>query len=1383
MSHVVATVQQTINKVDVVPPAQNIIQVDVSGAAVVEATFPTSTVQVVAQAPQLIVVESSNFAPIDSPNFTGSPTAVTQSFGDSTTKLATTAFVQSAVASENTIAELNDVNLTSIADDELLQYDSTSGKFINRTINELGFATSTNLTAHTVNVSNPHSVTKTQVGLGNVDNTSDANKPISSATQTALNAKAPLASPSLTGNPTAPTQSAGDSSTKIATTEFVTSAINLENSIGEMDDVNITSLENGELLQYDTSSSKWLNKTISELGLATSSNLTSHTSSTSNPHSVTATQVGLGNVTNESKSTMFTSPVFTGNPTAVTQNAGNNSTRLATTAYVDNAVGSENELSELNDVAITSISDNEILQYDSASSKWINQTFSEANIANASSLSSHTGSSSNPHNVTASQVNLGNVTNESKATMFSSAALTGNPTAPTQSAGDNSTKIATTAFVTSAINQENQLFELDDVTITGTPSDNSLLAYDSSSTKWKNQTAAQAGLATASSLTSHTSSSSNPHNVTASQVGLGNVTNESKATMFSNPVFTGNPVAPTQADSNNSTRIATTQYVTTAIGNLLDSAPAALDTLNELAAALGDDSSFSSSVTNSLALKAPLASPTLTGTPLAPTASSGTNTTQIATTQFVTSAVNAVSFSLEGLSNTNIISLSDNELLQYDSSSSKWINRTIAELGLATSSSLTSHTGSTNNPHSVTKTQVGLGNVDNESKTTMFSGPTFTGTVTIPTPASSDNSTKAASTAFVKAQGYITSSSVSISNATDAHLSSISDGEILIYDNSDSRFENRTLSEAGIASASSLTSHTGSTSNPHSVSAAQVGLGNVTNESKATMFASPTFTGNPIATTQTAGNNTTRLATTAFVTTAVGNVTASNVGLGNVTNESKSTMFTSPVFTGSPTAPTQSSGDNSTKVATTAFVQSALTAEDTIAEMNDVTISGTPAQNSLLAYGSGSKWHNKTFAQLGLATLDGPNLFGTPTAPTPSTSDNSTKIATTAFVQAVVDTEDTLAEMGDIGLSSLGNGELLQYNSTSSKWENKTLAELGISSSTNLATHTNDTTNPHSVTATQVGLGNVTNESKATMFTSPTFTGTPLAPTASAGGTGSTQVATTAYVRTEISNLVNSAPDDLNTLKELADALNNDDDLANTLNASIATKLPLAGGTLTGNVTFNDNVKARFGSDNDFDIYHNNSRAVLENGTGDIWVGADTVRFKDESLSATDRFIVASNGSVGVNTSSPQSAQGVKLDVNGQVKHGGLNMTSGSAVDQLRTVSVSVTISTSFQDTGIDGSNTPLGTYAVQIHANDAASGGSSEVYYSGIMAFYGGTTSDDGFSSEIDLHRAGGGDNDKTLFLRTISSSTSNNVKLQIAGTYTGSQAHTFSIKLRRLI
>ena len=69
----------------------------------------------------------------------------------------------------------------------------------------------------------------------------------------------------------------------------------------------------------------------------------------------------------------------------------------------------------------------------------------------------------------------------------------------------------------------------------------------------------------------------------------------------------------TQAASDNTTKLASTAYVTTALANLADSAPSTLNTLNELAAALGDDASFSTTVTNSIALKAPLASPTFTG--------------------------------------------------------------------------------------------------------------------------------------------------------------------------------------------------------------------------------------------------------------------------------------------------------------------------------------------------------------------------------------------------------------------------------------------------------------------------------------------------------------------------------------------------------------------------------------------------------------------------------------------------------------------------------------------------------------------------------------------------------------------------------------------------
>jgi len=88
--------------------------------------------------------------------------------------------------------------------------------------------------------------------------------------------------------------------------------------------------------------------------------------------------------------------------------------------------------------------------------------------------------------------------------------------------------------------------------------------------------------------------------------------------------------------------IATRSYVDTAVGNLVDSAPGALDTLNELAAALGDDANYATTTTNALAAKAPLASPTLTGTPAAPTASAGTNTTQIATTAYVQAELTAL---------------------------------------------------------------------------------------------------------------------------------------------------------------------------------------------------------------------------------------------------------------------------------------------------------------------------------------------------------------------------------------------------------------------------------------------------------------------------------------------------------------------------------------------------------------------------------------------------------------------------------------------------------------------------------------------------------------------------------------------------------------------
>ncbi|EFB4931765.1 phage tail protein [Escherichia coli] len=108
------------------------------------------------------------------------------------------------------------------------------------------------------------------------------------------------------------------------------------------------------------------------------------------------------------------------------------------------------------------------------------------------------------------------------------------------------------------------------------------------------------------------------------------------------PTFTGTPKAPTPAAGNNTTQIATTAFVQAALTSLINGAPATLDTLKEIAAAINNDPKFSTTINNALALKAPLSSPALTGTPTAPTAAQSVNNTQIATTAFVKSAIAAM---------------------------------------------------------------------------------------------------------------------------------------------------------------------------------------------------------------------------------------------------------------------------------------------------------------------------------------------------------------------------------------------------------------------------------------------------------------------------------------------------------------------------------------------------------------------------------------------------------------------------------------------------------------------------------------------------------------------------------------------------------------------
>lgn len=182
-------------------------------------------------------------------------------------------------------------------------------------------------------------------------------------------------------------------------------------------------------------------------------------------------------------------------------------------------------------------------------------------------------------------------------------------------------------------------------------------AYDLAKSKYTAQDASttQKGLV---QLSSATNSDSETMAATPKAVKSVKELADTKAPIES-PSLTGTPTAPTAAQGTNSTQIANTAFVKAAITALINGAPGTLDTLKEIAAAINNDPNFSTTINNALALKAPLASPALTGIPTAPTAAQGTNNTQIATTAYVRAAISAlVGSSPEALDTLNELAAS-----------------------------------------------------------------------------------------------------------------------------------------------------------------------------------------------------------------------------------------------------------------------------------------------------------------------------------------------------------------------------------------------------------------------------------------------------------------------------------------------------------------------------------------------------------------------------------------------------------------------------------------------------------------------------------------------------------------------------------------------------
>jgi hypothetical protein len=345
---------------------------------------------------------------------------------------------------------------------------------------------------------------------------------------------------------------------------------------------------------------------------------------------------------------------------------------------------------------------------------------------------------------------------------IASPTFTGTPAAPTASGGTNTTQIATTAFVTSAVASGVTGYALlASPTFTGTPS-GPTAAVDTNTTQ----------LAT-----------------TAYVVGQGYLKSATAATTYAplaSPALTGNPTAPTQTPGNNSTRLATTAFVADAIatgGGAYQAYSADLDAIVALSqtaygigvlevanaaaartyigAAASSHTHAQADVTNltsDLALKAPLASPTFTGTPAAPTAAADTNTTQVATTAYVVGQ----GYLKTGTASSTYAPLASPTLTGTPSAPTAAVNTDTTQI--ATTAYVLAQ-ASDSNP--VINGTAAPGTSDRWSRTdhvhptdttrAALASPTFTGTPAAPTAAADTNTTQIATTAYVISNGYLKS--------------------------------------------------------------------------------------------------------------------------------------------------------------------------------------------------------------------------------------------------------------------------------------------------------------------------------------------------------------------------------------------------------------------------------------------------------------------------------------------------------------------------------------------------------------------------------------------------------------------------------------------------
>ena len=601
-------------------------------------------------------------------------------------------------------------------------------------------STGTDLSAHLKDFDNPHKVTKDQVGLGKVDNTADLEKPVSVATQEAINA----------------VQSNLDKTN-----------ISLENHIADKKNPHEVTKEQVGLGNVDNTSdldkpvSHYQQDALDELERrlqgsidGSGSDLSAHISDFNNPHKVTKDQVGLGNV--------------------------------------DNTADKDKPISDATQKALDSI-------------KTETNTIIETHIADKN----------NPHEVTKEQIGLGEVTNDAQVKRSEMGVAGGVatldpdgkvPSSQLPSYVDDVIEVATLDELPTT-GEAGKIYVTKDTNLTYRWSGSKYVEISASLALGETSSTAYAGdkgKATTDSLNAHLADFNNPHKVDKAQVGLGNVDNTSdkdkpvsdatqqlinevkESINSGNTTITDNLTKHIE-DYNNPHKVTKDQVGLGNVDNTSDKdkplSDAAKEAINEVKTLI-----------------------TSSGTDLSNHIKDYTNPHRVTAEQV-------------GLGNVNNTSDLDKPISNATQKELDKLDAKIDKINTDQGTDLSAHLRDFSNPHKVTKEQIGLGNVDN---TADLDKPISTATQKAIDDAKAANNTALDNHANRTDNPHkVTKDQVGLGNVDNT--ADINKPVSVAQQNALDTLSN-SLNTA-------INNHVGNTNNPHQVTKEQVGLGKVDNTS------------------------------------------------------------------------------------------------------------------------------------------------------------------------------------------------------------------------------------------------------------------------------------------------------------------------------------------------------------------------------------------------------------------------------------------------------------------------------------------------------------------------------------------------------------------------